>query len=65
MKTIRTKTKLTPKQMDYEQLDMLGVTDKELTKIMTPVEIEDMKDYLANKQERIKSNSITVGRKQQ
>ena len=50
MKIRQTKTKLTPKQVDYEQLDMLGATPEELAKIMTPAEIQVMENYFTDKE---------------
>ncbi len=42
-------TNLTPEQNSFEELDMMGLSDAELLKLMTPEKIKEMKDYLASK----------------
>ena len=49
MKDKKIPSGLTAKQMDWEQLDMLGASQEELEKIMTPEEIKEMKEYFNNK----------------
>ena len=42
--------KLTPQQRDFEHISMMGLTQKELVEIMTPKELQEMKDYFAKKE---------------
>lgn len=34
------------RHLDFEYLDMMGLTDKELLELMSPAALQEMKDYL-------------------
>jgi len=49
---------LTPKENDFEYLDMMGLTDEELLKIMTPEDLKEMKEYLEKKNQTPKNPNL-------
>jgi len=46
---------LTPKENDFEYLDMMGLTDAELLEIMTPEALREMKEYFERKSQTPKN----------
>jgi len=38
------------RQRDFDELDMMGETDENLLKFMTPEELKEMKEYIASKE---------------
>lgn len=41
---------LTPRQFDFEMLDMMGVTDEQLADFMTKAEIKEYHAYIEGKE---------------
>jgi|GEM_PF-3154446 len=41
---------LTDRHRDFDILDMMGETDEELLKVLTPEELKEMKEYIASKE---------------
>lgn len=48
--------KFTSQEWSFEQIDMMGLTDKELLKIMTPEELKEMKEYFEKKSQTPKNS---------